>query len=112
MTERTKSELLPTLKVSSVEDDENAIQLKDKTQIEILSLKDVATKNGQKTIAVVEMNGEKVQVFVNATSMNNLIDAFGNDDKYFIGKMCDLEIEKAPSPFNKQSMIVFHPQIA
>lgn len=107
MTTREKNELFPTLKVNPDEDDDNAVAFTKKMQIEIVSLKDVDTKFGKKLSAVVNHDGKKYSVFINSTSKNNLIDGFGTNDNMWIGKICNLELEKDKT-YNKQ-MIVFHP---
>lgn len=110
MTKREKIELHPTVKAKPVEEDENAIQLKEEMQITIREIKDITTANGNKVIAKVEDEKEKVySVFMNRTSINKLIESFGDDDSLWIGKMCKLTIEQCPEPFQKQKMILFNP---
>lgn len=110
MTQREKQELIPTLKVNVDKDDDLSVALTEEMQVSILEVKDINTKHGLKTIAIVENNdGKKLQVFLNSTSLNSLIDAFGNDDKNFIGSICNLKVENAPEPYEKTKMIVFHP---
>jgi hypothetical protein len=102
MTKRTKSEMLDTLKA---DDEDIILNLGD---MQIISIKDIDTKYGEKTVITLEEvnSDKKVQVFVNAVSMNNLIDAYGEEDKKYIGKNVKLTIE-IDEKFNKK-MIVIH----
>lgn len=109
---REKQELIPTLKVKVEEDDDTSVELKKKKQVSIVEIKDIETKYKTKTIAVVQdSDGNKYQVFLNSRSLNNLIDAFGKDDTLWKGRLCDLVVENAPAPYEKQKMIVFKPVV-
>lgn len=106
MTERNKTELLPTLKVNPKKDDVNAVKFKD-CQVTISEVTDLNTMHGDKIVVGVLLNDKKFNVFLNATSKNNLIDAYGNDDKNWINRICNLKKEVDNHYHNE--MIVFHP---
>lgn len=107
MTKQEKKEIFPTLKILVKEDDDNGVVFKD-MQVNIVSItSDVETIHGKKIVAVVQTDKQKYSVFVNATSINKLIDAFGEDDELWTGKICNLKKEK-DKKFNNQ-MIVFYP---
>ena len=79
-----------------------------KVRATIISLTDIETKFGDKVVAT--MNSEKLgdfQIFVNNFSMEKLIEAYGNDDENFIGKVVEFSKEK-DTHFNKD-MIVMNP---
>ena len=74
----------------------------------IISIIDIETRFGGKVIA--NMDSEAIgefSVFVNNYSMEKLIEAYGNDDKNFIGKVVTLSKEKDTN-FDKE-MIVLNP---
>jgi len=107
MTTQKKQEVYPTMKITVKKDDENAVLFED-CQIEILEItSDVETVHGKKIIATVLKDDDKYSVFMNQVSVNNLIEAFGEDDDGWKGKLCDLKEEVAPKYKNK--MIVFYP---
>lgn len=107
--QREKQELIPTLKIRVEDDEELSEALTEEMQVSILEVKDIETKHGKKTLAVVEAENKKYQLFLNSASISNLIDSFGNDDANWIGKICNLRVENAPAPYNKQKMIVVYP---
>lgn len=108
MAKRQKSEIYPTLKVNPKPTDENAVKFDAEMQVTIKKVVDAETKYGDKLIAHVEANdGKMYSVFVNATSKNKLIDAFGDDDDKWIGKLCDLRKEDSKGFDNEQ--ITFYP---
>ena len=85
--ERKKQELMETLKVKD--------GFKGMANAEIVSLEDIDTKHGRKTVmSVKDAEGKEHQLFVNVTSMNNLIDAFGGDDTKWPGNIIKLDVEK------------------
>lgn len=109
---REKQELIPTLKVKVDENDDLSVELKKKMQVSIVEIKDIETRYKTKTIAIVQdADGNKYQVFLNTKSLNNLIDAFGDEDSTWKGRLCDLVVESAPAPYEKQKMIVFKPVV-
>jgi len=103
---REKSEIYPTLKVTIEKGDENARLFKD-MQVVLESVKDINTKHGEKVVATVLAGEERLQVFVNQTSMNALIDAFGDNDENWTGKIINLKKKKDKK--YSQEMIVFEP---
>lgn len=107
MTERTKKEIYPTLKISVSKSDENGVVFKKDCQCILRDIKDLDTVHGKKTIATVEIGDDKFDVFVNNVSMNNLIDEFGSQDSQWLGKICNL-VKQTDAKYNKE-MIVFIP---
>ena len=106
MATRKKQEIFQTMKISPKDDDENAISFED-CQITLIDFADIETKFGLKTVATVEKDGDKYNVFLNQTSLNNLIEAFGEDDALWLNKVCDLK--KEIDGKYKNEMIVFYP---
>lgn len=113
MSKREKTELLPTLKINPKKDDDLAIKF-DKDlegiQVSIVKIEDRNTNSfGEKVVATVEdtKTNKKYSVFVNGVSMNNLIEAFGQEDSRWTGKLCTLNKEQDKK--FKNDMIVFHP---
>lgn len=105
---RQKQEILPTLSVNPETESETVVKFPEKgMQITILGVKDIQTTYGSKTVVSVSAGEEKYNVFLNATSQNQLIDKFGNDDADWIGKICNLKLEKDAK--YKKKMIVFSP---
>lgn len=107
MTERSVKKLLPTMKIDAKgENDMSFVEC----QADIVSFVDVETKFGDKVIANLQ-NAEQGEfcVFVNNYSMEKLIEAYGSDDKNFVGKIVDLKKE-VDKNFNKE-MIVLCPVI-
>ena len=111
MVQRKKKELLPTLKISVKSDDENGIIFNPSVhkQATILKIEDVETKFGMKPVATLEFKDRRMCVFVNNVSMGYLIDAYGEDDKTWIGKIVNLSKETDDN-FDKE-MIVMRPLI-
>ena len=105
MTKREAKKILPTMKIDAK--NENDLAFKE-CRATILSVVDVETKFGDKVIA--NLDSEELgefAVFINNYSMEKLIEAYGNDDKNFIGKVVELAKE-TDSNFNKE-MIVLNP---
>ena len=74
----------------------------------IVQFVDVDTKFGEKIVAY--LNNEELvdfSTFVNNYSMEKLIEAYGNDDKNFVGNVVELKKE-TDSNFGKE-MIVLNP---
>ena len=105
MTQRSVKKLLPTMKIEAKEENDLAFE---ECQVDIVSIEDVETKFGDKVVANVK-NAEKGDfcVFVNNYSMEKLIEAYGSDDRNFIGKIVDLK-KKVDDHFGKE-MIVLTP---
>ena len=109
MSNREKTQIFPTLKVNMKKGDENTIKfdVSKHKQIEIQEITDVDTKHGKKIVLTCLLNEKQINVFINGTSKNLLIDAFGNDDDNWKGKLCNLTLER-DSHFDTE-MIVFNP---
>lgn len=113
MTIREPIDMLPTLKISPQEDDENAVKFEKDMQVTIMSIADVKTAFKDKMVLVVQdikakKDELRYSVFLNARSNNALIKAFGKNDENWVGKICNLKLELSPKPFTNK-MIVFHP---
>lgn len=106
MTKREVAELLPTMKVRADENNELDIAFEE-MQVVITSLKDIETSFGKKLVASVEANEKAFNLFVNATSQQLLIEAFGDDDEQWKGKFVDLKLEKNEK--FKNNMIIMYP---
>ena len=96
----TKVEVYPTLKV------EDGFEGLD--ECKVVKVKTINTKHGDKTVATVEHRQNKKDVrndvFLNQLSINNLIDAFGEDDESWIDQKIKLVVEKDPQ-FNKKCIV-------
>lgn len=103
MVKRKKSELVDALKASDLKTD---WEIKD---AEITEVKDVKTKfsdNERVVISFQDVKDDvKFAVFVNQKSLNNLIDAFGEDDKKWIGEHCKLSLE-TDEKFGKKMIVI------
>ncbi len=81
-------------------------------QAVILKVEDVETKydkgDQKKTKVVLENAKEELlfEVFINNFSMQNLCEAYGNEDEKWIGNLVDLK-EEVDKKYNKK-MIVIH----
>lgn len=108
MAKREAKEILPTMKPNDHPEDELSLAFEEK-QVSITKVSDVQSKDfGEKCIVTVEdEEGMKFNIFVNNSSMANLIEAFGDDDKGWIGKFVDIKREKNDKFKNK--MIVLYP---
>lgn len=108
MTRREAKELLPTMKVSADGSDELSISFQE-IEVKIISFEDIETTFGKKLIATVSMkDDEKFCIFVNNTSLERLIEAYGDDDEKWIGKTVKLTLEKNEK--FKSKMIVLNPK--
>jgi hypothetical protein len=83
----------------------NTIKAEDlvEKEVKITEIKEVKTKYGEKMIAVLDDN---TQIFLNDLSMNNLIDAFGEETDDYIGKKINLTIETSERTRNKKAIVV------
>ena len=77
-------------------------------QAVIIKAEDVDTKYDKKLKLVLENATEELlfEVFVNNFSMQNLCEAFGQEDEKWVGKLVDLK-EEVDKKYNKK-MIVIH----
>ena len=105
--ERQATILFPTMKADGSDEKENELAFRE-LQADIISLNDIKTTYGEKTIIVLNNSDlNDFQLFVNNKSMENLIEAFGKEDSEWIGKIVNLKLEK-DKKFNK-NMIVLYP---
>jgi hypothetical protein len=105
MTERSVKKLVATMKIDAKGENDLAFV---ECQADIVSIIDIETKFGEKVVANLK-NAEQGNfcVFVNNYSMEKLIEAYGTDDKNFVGKIVDLKKE-VDNNFGKE-MIVLNP---
>jgi len=109
MTKREAKKILPTMKAELTESNEEKLELAFvECQAEIISVVDTDTKHGEKVVCGLKNDdlGE-FSVFLNNFSMQNLIEAFGDDDKKWLGKLVDLTKEEDKK--YKKDMIVLNP---
>jgi hypothetical protein len=92
---RKKREVFATLKA----DDEPNFE-----SVEIMDVKDIETRYGDKLVLTIDDGETKFDVFCNQTSENNLIDSFGENDKDWIGKFVKITTEEDEK--YKKKMIV------
>ena len=69
----------------------------------ITEMKQIGTKYGDKRVAVLET---KQQIFLNAMSLNNLVDAFGDETEKWVGQEITLEVEISERTQRKPSIVV------
>ena len=106
MTIRKAMDIFPTMKIDASGD--NSIPFKE-IQCVIVESADVETKYGINFKVVLnnqESDDLTFDVFVNNFSMQNLIEAFGEDDVQWIGKIVELK-KQTDKKYNKE-MIVIH----
>lgn len=102
MTTRKKTEIYDTLQAKSFKVGAKI------GQGEMVDVRDVQTKTyGEKTVATISLKDKKVNVFLNMVSLNKLIEAFGEDDEQWKGKLVDLTVEK--DEIYNSLMIVVNP---
>jgi len=108
MTDREPKEILPTMKIDAKKDVELDLAFQ-KTQAEIIKIKDVQTKKfGEKIVMNLENDKlGKFCIFLNNYSVEKLNEAFGKNDESWIGKVVDLKQEKDKQFDN--NMIVVYP---
>lgn len=106
MTIRKAKEINKTMKIIATGEDSIAFK---EMQVVIKGIEDVDTKFGIKAKAVLENQAEDLtfDVFLNNFSMQNLIDAYGEDDSSWVGQIVDLK--KEIDGMYKKEMIVLHP---
>lgn len=104
---RQAKQILPTMKVET--DPKNNLDIEFREcQAVITGCRDQATQNyGIKTIMTLRAsdNDEEFNVFVNNFSMQNLIDAFGDEDSKWTGKTIQLVKEEDPQYHNEMIVI-------
>lgn len=77
--------------------------LKEKVETRITEMKQIGTKYGDKRVAVLETGA---QVFLNAMSLQNLVEAFGNETDKWEGQDIVMEVEVSERTQGKQAIIV------
>lgn len=105
-----KKLLLPTLKINVKRSDLNAIAFGDKyaVQYEIIGIKNnVETKFGTKQVLELSRSsdGFRLCCFINDKSLNNLIEAFGEEDADWVGKLVNLSKEQSEG-FDNEMIVV------
>ena len=97
--------LFPTMKADGKDENENELAFKE-CQADIVQVSDVDTIHGNKTIIALH-NDElgDFQVFINNKSMNNLVEALGEEDKKWIGKIVNLTLEQ-DEKFKKNKIVL------
>lgn len=93
MTKRQKQELNATMKINPSKEDELSIPFEETTAT-IESVRDLDTKHGNKTVTTLNDGKKSFDVFLNNMSINNLIDAYGDEDQEWIGKNVQVSKEK------------------
>lgn len=106
---RQKKELYPTLKVEAKSEDDLSVQFEEAdfkdVIFEITQVTDVSTAYGEKPVLTLQTGDKIYQVFVNAQSMSNLIDAFGDDDKKWKGESVTISKQR-DKKYNKEMLVV------
>lgn len=99
MTTRRKREIYETLKV---------VDFKKPIKATVSALIDVETRYGDKTIMqfTTPESEEPMQMFLNAPSQNDLIDAFGEEDEEWIGRKVVIGVEKSERTLNQNALVV------
>ena len=72
-------------------------------EVKIQSIREVATKYGNKFVALLD---DSTQIFLNSLSMQNLMEAFGDDTDNFIGKRVKLTIEVSERTRGKKTIVL------
>ena len=99
--------LFPTMKADGKDELDNELAFQE-CQADIVQISDVETTFGNKTIVALHNDDlGDFQVFVNNKSMKNLVEALGEEDKTWIGKVIDLTLEQDEK--FKKNMIVLTP---
>ncbi len=100
-----KTELTPTLKINATRPTD--IKFKKGLQASIRDVREIETTFGKKLLMGLDNNGVFMNIFLNAKTKNNLIDAFGTNTDNWTGNLLDLKKE-IDEKFNKE-MIVGYP---
>jgi len=79
------------------------IEAGKKVVTKITEIKQIVTKYGDKRVAVLE-TGQ--QIFLNAMTLQNLVEAFGDETEEWIGKEITLEVEVSERTQGKQAIVV------
>ena len=73
----------------------------------IVSVRELSTRYGDKRVLIFE--GEK-QVFLNAFSLKNLVEAYGDETESWIGQRIHIDVESSERTQKKASIIVSKPK--
>lgn len=105
---RQAKSIHPTMKIAAT--GENSIPFKE-MQAVIVAIEDVETKFGKNTKAVLENQTDNLtfDVFLNNFSMQNLVEAFGEEDTTWKGQIVNLK--KELDSVYKKEMIVVYPVV-
>lgn len=76
--------------------------LKEPANAKITEMKEVKTKYGSKRVAVLE-TGQ--QIFLNAMSLQNLVEVFGDETDKWVGKEITMEVEVSERTQGKQAIV-------
>lgn len=103
---REAKKILPTMKIDADADNELDLAFVE-CQATIQKVFDVETKKyGNKpALSVIDNDGKEFNVFVNNFSMQNLIDAFGDEDKAWIGKVVSL-VKEHDETYNTEMIVI------
>jgi len=94
MAKHDKKEIYPTFKVNPKDDDENAVRFTDDVLGLVEKVAPADTKHGDKFVMTISTKEEGMfNVFLNQQSINNLVDAYGEDDKDWLGNNVKLSLE-------------------
>lgn len=101
-----KREILPTIKINPT-DEENAFKFKEEMLLIVDNITDISTKFGDKSVlTAIDKDGKRFNIFLNTMSINNLIEAFGENSDRWITKEFTLKKEK-DSYYNKDALVVY-----
>lgn len=105
MTKRQPKKILPTMKIKAKKETDLAFE---ECQAEITSINDVETeKFGSKIVANLKRTSDDFEfaVFVNNYSIENLTEAYGEEDKNWIGKLVNL-VKEEDKQFNNDMIVL------
>ena len=103
MAKRKKNEISPSLKARDYKVGEIPID-----EGRIVSIKDIETKYGDRSVITVDTTGGSKDIFLNDFSLNLLIDKFGDEDEDWIGKKITTKVEEDKTFKNR--MIIVYPK--
>lgn len=99
MTQREKTNILPTLKVED--------GFKGIAKATIQKVKDLETTYGEKVVIDIRnlKDNKEYSVFLNDESKNNLIDGYGKDDSDWLNKEIKLDVVKDKN-YSKDKILI------
>lgn len=80
-----------------------AEDIKEEKIVKILDIKQVSTKYGEKYVAVLD---SEEQIFLNNLSLQNLVEAFGDETEDWIDKETTLTIETSERTRGKDTIVL------